>query len=120
MPGRHCHRPRPAWTATDRGWAYDWDWHNWVQVEILVREAESVIPAAPVTAAAPGAPPAQEENARRDRKARADRLSTEFALALIRVHVGPKAEAEAELRTVLASRVKLAGEEPANPDYRSA
>jgi tetratricopeptide (TPR) repeat protein len=30
------HRPRP-----DRGLIYDWDWHNWVQVEILVREAEA-------------------------------------------------------------------------------
>ena len=103
-------RPRP-----DHGWAFDWDWHNWIQVEILVREAETVIPTALVAAASP----AQEENARRDRKDRADRLSTDFALALIRVEVGPKAQAEAELRAVLAARVKIAAEEPSNPDYRA-
>jgi serine/threonine protein kinase/Flp pilus assembly protein TadD len=108
------HRPSP-----DRGWVYDWDWHNWVQVEILVREAESLIPAAPATAAVSAASGAQEENARRERKARADRLSTEFALALIRVNVGPKAQAEAELRAVLAGRVKIAEEEPTNLDYRA-
>jgi serine/threonine protein kinase/tetratricopeptide (TPR) repeat protein len=83
--------------------------------KILAQEAKSAIPAA-----APNDSPVQEENARRDRKARADRLSTELALAQLRVNVGPMAEAEAELRAVLAGRVKLAEEEPSNPDYRSA
>jgi tetratricopeptide (TPR) repeat protein len=105
------HRPRP-----DRGWAYDWNWPNWVEVEILVREAESLIPNAPA-AVAQGAAPAQEQAARRERKGRADRLSTAFALALIRLDVGSKAEAEAELRKVVAERVKLAAEEPDNPEY---
>jgi tetratricopeptide (TPR) repeat protein len=105
------HRPRP-----DRGWAYDWNWPNWVEVEILVREIETMIPVA-VAAAAPTASPAQEENARRERKARADRLSTEYALVLIRLDVGQKAEAEAELRKVLTERAKLAAEEPNNPEY---
>jgi tetratricopeptide (TPR) repeat protein/serine/threonine protein kinase len=107
------HRPHP-----DRGWFYDWDWHNWVQVEILVREAESVLPAAPATAEAPGASPAQEENARRDRKARAESISTQAALAQIRFDVGQKKEAEAELRVVLAQLGKIAAEEPGNADYQ--
>jgi len=107
-------RPLP-----DRGWPNDYDWHNWMQVEILVREAESVIPADAATARAPAASPAQEENARRERKTRADRLSTDFALALIRVNVGPNTSAEAELRAVLAGRLKLADEEPTNPGYRA-
>jgi serine/threonine protein kinase/predicted Zn-dependent protease len=88
--------------------------------KILDRKEESAISAAPVSAGTPGAFPVQEENALRDRKARADQLSTEFALALLRVNVAPKAEAEAELRAVLAGRMKLAEEEPANADYRSA
>jgi serine/threonine protein kinase/tetratricopeptide (TPR) repeat protein len=107
-------RPRP-----DQGWAFGWDWHNWVQVEVLVREAESLIPADPATASAATASPAQEANARRDRKARAARLSTDFALALIRVGVGPKETAEAELRAVVAAREEIAKEEPTNPDYRA-
>src|SRR5262249_57476122 len=65
------------------------------------------------------ASPAQEETARRERKARSDRLSTEFALALIRVNVGPKDEAEAELRKVLAGRAQITAEEPANAEYTS-
>jgi tetratricopeptide (TPR) repeat protein len=106
------HRQRPAQGPE----AYDW--HNWIQVEILVREAEQRIPGASAVAG-PAASPAREEIARRDRKAHADRLSTEFALALIRVRVGPKAEAEADLRQVLAERAKLAAEEPANPQYQA-
>ncbi len=112
--GLAADRARP-----DRGWLYDHDWHNWVQLEILIREAESVIPAAPVTAAAPAASRAQEENALRDRKARTDRLSTEFALALIRVKVGPKGQAETELRGALGERLKITEEEPTNPDYQA-
>ncbi|HEY8504168.1 MAG TPA: tetratricopeptide repeat protein, partial [Gemmataceae bacterium] len=57
-------RPRP-----ERGWAYDFDWHNWLQAELLVREAEALIPGAPAVAAE-ALPPAQEEAARRERKQR--------------------------------------------------
>jgi tetratricopeptide (TPR) repeat protein len=113
--GLDRHLPRP-----DRGWAHNWDWHNWIQVEVLVRQAESLIPAAPLAAARPGISGTPKENARRDRRARADQLSTQFALALVRVGVAPRAEVEAELRTLLARRGKVAAEEPANADYRSA
>jgi tetratricopeptide (TPR) repeat protein len=106
------HRPRP-----EDGWAYDGDWHNWVQVEILVREAEGLIPDAPAVAAGDAGSPAQDEAARRERKVRADRLSTQLALALIRVNVGPQTAAEADLRRVLAQWEKLAAEEPANLQY---
>ncbi len=101
-------RPRP-----DRGWNFNWDWHNWIQIDILLRETESRIP----TDMAVAASPAQDENARHDRQTRADRLSTDFALALIQVDVGARTEAEVELRAVLAARVKIAAEEPSNRDF---
>jgi tetratricopeptide (TPR) repeat protein len=106
--------PRP-----ERGWLYnETNWHNLLWVRLLLREAEGLIPDAPAVAAA-ARPSAQEEAARRERKARADRAATDFALALIRFDLGQKADAEAGVRKVLAERAKLAAEEPGNPEYRS-
>ena len=45
-------RPRP-----DQGSVFDWDWHNWIQVEILVREAESLHPGGSGHRVAPRHPP---------------------------------------------------------------
>ena len=89
---------------------------EWLRARALVREAGQVIPAAPDAVAAT---PAADDAARRDRRARADRATTAFALALLRSDVGQKAEAEAELRQVIAERAKLAAEEPANAGYQS-
>ena len=106
-----AHRQRP-----DLG-AKAWDWHNWTQVEILAREAEGLIPTAPAPAGR--ASLAREQAERRERKARADRLSTRAALAWICLDVGQKEEAAAELKEVLAERTKIAAEEPGNADYRA-
>jgi tetratricopeptide (TPR) repeat protein len=105
--------PRP-----DRGWLYgDAVWPGWLHAILLVREAEQLIPAGPVVA--PTGPSPSDQAARRERKARADRVSTEAALALIRIDLGQQAEAEKELRAVLATREEIAAEEPANPDYQA-
>jgi tetratricopeptide (TPR) repeat protein/serine/threonine protein kinase len=93
-------------------------WYDWVAVSQIVREAEGMMPAGQAQPVQVGLS-AEEHAARRDRKARADSLATQAALALIRLDVGQKAEAEAELRGVLAEREKIAAEEPANSDYQA-
>ncbi len=93
-------------------------WYNWHLAQLVLREAEALIPAAPVAAGPPGST-AQDYAARRDRKARADSLATQAALAQIRFDGGQQKEAEAELRAVLAEYAKIAAEEPANTDYQA-
>jgi tetratricopeptide (TPR) repeat protein len=97
--------------------AKSYDWHNWTQVEILVGEAEGLIPSAPVPAPAKPASLAREQAERRERKARAERTSTRAALALVSLDYGRKAEALSELKGVLADRSTIAAEEPSNADY---
>src|SRR5262249_13168107 len=80
-------QPRP-----ELGWRYDYDWHNWLQVEILVREAEGRMPYGPAVIAA--ASSARDQAPTRSRRERADQLVIEHALALIRLDAGQKAEAE--------------------------
>ena len=92
------------------------NWHPWLNCTILLREAEVLVPA-PVFSKGPAE--ATNDDALLDRKARAERLSIQMALALIRRNGGEKEEAEAELRTVFAERAKLAAEEPANEDYQA-
>ncbi len=75
------------------------------------------IPKAPAVASVGSL--AREAAARRERKGRAVHLSAREGLALIRLDIGQRAEAEAELRAVLAERVKIAAEEPANPDFQA-
>jgi tetratricopeptide (TPR) repeat protein len=101
------HRRRPDL----EGNAYDW--HNWTQVEILVREAEGLIPSVPAGPASL----AREQAERRERKARADRAAAREALVLIQLDLGQPGEARSELEGVLAERARIAAEEPTNPDY---
>ena len=108
------HGPRP-----DRDWLYDWDWHNWLQIEVLVREAERLVPVAP-TPVTPAGTPIADQATRRTRVARAERAATAYALALIRSDIGPPEAAEAELRVVIAEQQELVAEDPASPDGRSA
>lgn len=104
----------------DLGWLYDDNtWEGWVRCRLLIREAEKLVATDQVVAAGPGTLSLQEETARRDRKDRADRISLQAALAQIRLDVGQRKEAEAELRAVLAERGKIAAEEPANPNYQA-
>ncbi len=93
------------------------DWFIWLAVHQIVKEAESMIPAAPAQLVQAGLS-AEEQAARRDRKARADSLATQTALAQIRHDLGQKKEAVAELRAVLAERAKIAAEQPDNADYQ--
>ncbi|MHB1556561.1 MAG: tetratricopeptide repeat protein [Isosphaeraceae bacterium] len=99
-----------------------YDWHNWLQVEILIREVDGLIP----DATEPSADPttrrslASEQAARRERKARAARADTRTALAWIARDAGRIDEARAELKRVLDERAKIAAEEPDNPDYQAA
>ncbi len=94
-------------------------WWEFTRGRVLLDEAEAMIRAAPAIAEAPAASPAQQDNAWRDRKARADSLATQAALAQIRLDVGQATEAEAELRAILAEREKIAAEEPDNLDYQA-
>src|SRR5262249_21313505 len=105
-------QPRP-----DVGWRYDWDWHNWLQVETLVREAEGLMPSGPPVAGA--APAAQERTSQRSRRERADQLAIDHAVAVIRFDAAQKAEAESALRKIQSERAQLASEEPAHPDYQA-
>ena len=93
--------------------------YNWHLAQLVLHEAEALIPAAPAVAGTPGST-AQDYTAQRDRKARADNLATQAALAQIRLDVGQKKEAEVELRAVLAALEKIAAEEPVNLDYQFA
>ena len=93
------------------------DWASWLQAELVLREAETLIPAAPMVVSTSGSM-AQDYATQRDRKARADSLATRSALAQIRFNVGQKKEAVADLRAVLAEREKIAAEEPSNLDYQ--
>jgi serine/threonine protein kinase/tetratricopeptide (TPR) repeat protein len=109
-------------------------WHSWLQADLLLREAEALIPAAPAQVAQ-ARPSAEEQAARRDRKFRADSLTTKAALAQIRFDSQKKAAekellgvlidrnqkkaAENELLAVLADREKIAAEEPTNFDYQA-
>lgn len=94
-------------------------WYNWHVAQFVLHEAETLIPKTPEAAAISGVSTAQDYAAQRDRKTRAESLATQAALAQIRLDVGQKKEAEAELRAVLAERVKIAAEEPANPDHQA-
>lgn len=99
------------------GWLYDnLDWFDVVRCRILLREADALIGKDQVVAA-PAITP-QDQAARRERKLRADSLSTRAALAQILADSNQKKEAEEELRSVLAERAKLAAEEPSNLDYQ--
>jgi tetratricopeptide (TPR) repeat protein len=99
------------------------NWYHWLLCQIVLREAEALIPTAPVVAEAQGSTApgstAHDYAAQRERKARAESLTLHAALAQIRLDAGQKKEAEAELRAVLAEREKIAAEEPANPDYQA-
>jgi tetratricopeptide (TPR) repeat protein len=94
-------------------------WWEITRGQVLLREAEALIPVVAEIAAAPATLSVQQENARRDRKARADSLATQAALAQIRFDVGQKTEAEGELRAILAEHEKIAAEEPDNLDYKA-
>ena len=94
------HRPRSEW---DR--LHDTDWFHWARVEILIREADGLIPAAPAVAARGRSSP-KEEAARRDRQTRAEKASIDFVLALVRLDIGQKAEAETALRRMLIEQRK--------------
>ena len=94
-----------------------WTWHNWTQVEILVREAERLMPSAPASSVPVSL--VREQAARRERKARADRLATQAAMVWIRQDLGQNDEAVTELKEVIAERKKIAAEEPANADYQA-
>src|SRR5262249_14596066 len=78
---------------------------------------EALIPAPPAAVRVPTSP-AAAELARLERKQTADRLATEFALAVIRLDAGRHAESEPLLRGLVANRAKLVAEEPGNFDYR--
>ncbi len=93
-------------------------WCDTVRAEILIKEAAGLIPTGPRVV--PVGSLARERDARRAHKDRADHLSAQEALALIRLDLGQKTEAEAELRAVLVERVRLAADEPANPDYQAS
>lgn len=102
------------------GWLYEnTEWHQWVRCRLLLREAESLIAKDQVAAATPATLSPREQAAQRDRKARADSLSTQAALAQISVDIGQKERAEAEFRAVLVERDKIAVEEPGNLDYQA-
>jgi hypothetical protein len=105
----HQRRPDPPAIASN--------WHDWTQDEILVREAEGLIPTAPVPAPTAPASLAREQTERRERRARADLATTRAALALIGLELGQKEEALAELKDVLAERERIAAEEPSSADY---
>jgi tetratricopeptide (TPR) repeat protein len=92
-------------------------WCETVRAEILIKEAAGLIPKASAVATVRSL--AQERAARRQRKAHADHLSAQEALALIRLDIGQKKEAEAELRAILAERVRIAAEEPTNPEFQT-
>ena len=92
-------------------------WIESVRAEILIKEAAGMIPTAP--AVTPLGSLARERAARRRRKDLADHLSSQEALALIRLDLGQRNEAEAELRAVLTERVRIAAEEPANRDFQA-
>jgi tetratricopeptide (TPR) repeat protein len=92
-------------------------WWETIRAEILIKEAAGLIPTAPAAVRVESL--VREQAAQRQRKARADHLSAQEALALIRLDNGQKNQAETELRTVLADRVKIAAEEPANPAYQA-
>ncbi len=103
----------------DVGWLYsDSTWDSWVRGRLFLREAESLIPPDPVLAGVNSLSP-QEAAARRERKTRADRLAIQAALAHIRLDVGQKKEAEAELRAVMTEREKIVAEEPGSLDYQA-
>ena len=93
-------------------------WWETLRADALIREAEKLLPAAPAQVIQV-ALSAQEQAARGERKTRAEEIATQAALALIRLDVGQKKEAEAELRAVLAERAKIVAEEPDNPDYQA-
>ena len=76
-------------------------WCEMVRAEILIKEAAGLIPKAPTVAHVGSSP--REQASRRERKGRADELSAREALALIRLDIGQKNEAEAELESVLSS-----------------
>jgi serine/threonine protein kinase/tetratricopeptide (TPR) repeat protein len=99
-----------------------YDWHNWLQVEILLREAEGLIPDAKDTTTDPAAVSslAGEQAARRERRARADRAETRAALAWLLADSGREPEALAELKGVRDERTRLVAEEPDNDGYRTA
>ena len=92
-------------------------WCETVRAEILIKEAAGLIPTAPAVANVGSL--AREAAAGRERKGRADHLSAQESLALIRLDLGQRNEAEAELRAVLAERVKIAAEAPANQDFQA-
>src|SRR5262249_40366558 len=94
------------------------EWHTWLQADLLVREADALVGAVPAQVAQAGRS-VEQELARRERKARADHLATQAALAQIRLGIGQKKDAESEVRALLAERQKLASEEPDNPDYQA-
>jgi len=93
------------------------NWYDWVHCQVILREAEILIPSAPAVAGTSGST-AQDYAAQRDRKARAEKLSTQAALSQLRFDAGQHKEAETELRAVLSERGQIAAEEPANPDYQ--
>jgi hypothetical protein len=92
-------------------------WYEAVRAEILIAEAAGLIPKAPVVPSVGSL--ARDVAARRERKVRAVHLSGRESLALIRLDLGQRDEAEAEFRAVLAERVKIAAEEPANSDFQA-
>ena len=93
------------------------DWWDTVRAEMLLKEAQRLIPAP--NQDLPPVSLVQEQASRSERKARAESVSARVALVLIGLDLGQKKDAETELKQVLAEREKLAKEEPANVDYQA-
>jgi serine/threonine protein kinase/tetratricopeptide (TPR) repeat protein len=89
------------------------NWYNWLQANLLVREAEALIPPPPAPAVARSDPNS------RDRKEIADRMAIRLALAQLSLDGGQWKEAEAELRAVVTEIDKVAEGDSSDGEFRT-